>query len=336
MFNKGGFAAGAENALAAIFSLSGYRLTAAEKSFFRESNPFGFILFARNIENPKQIKELTAGLQDLLGRRCPVLIDQEGGRVQRLKPPLWRQYPAMREFGEGAQTDIESALENLRFAVLQLAEEIAAEGFNVNCAPVLDVLTQKTHEVIGDRAFSSDPDIVARLGLSVCRSLLAAGITPVIKHIPGHGRAAADSHLELPVVDESRKELKETDFRPFADLARSDVSPAVWGMTAHVVFSDIDAALPITISEDGIRKIIRKSIGFDGFLISDGVEMKALDKYGDIGQRCRLALEAGCDAALYCDGKLEDMVSIADSAHKLSPEALKRLQNAGEFPKLTV
>ena len=179
MSNKG-FAGGAENALAAIFSLSGPELSKDEARFFRESDPLGFILFARNCIDPKQLSALNASLKESVGRECPILIDQEGGRVQRLKPPHWRQYPPMKTFGDTAVDDMDGALDALRFATLQLGEELHGAGFNVDCAPVLDVLMPQTHDVIGDRSFSSDPAIVARLGLSVCRNLLAAGITPVI------------------------------------------------------------------------------------------------------------------------------------------------------------
>lgn len=336
MSNKG-FAGGAENALAAIFSVSGTELSKDEARFFRESNPLGFILFnkpgARNIENPQQLRALTQSLKEVVGRECPILIDQEGGRVQRLKPPHWRQYPPMKDFGDTARSDMNGALDALRFAILQLGEELHDAGFNVDCAPVLDVLTPQTHDVIGDRSFSSDPEIVARLGLSVCRNLLAAGITPVIKHIPGHGRSTLDSHLDLPVVKASLAEL-ESDFLPFRNLASSDVAPALWGMTAHIIFTSIDAEKPVTLSEPGIQGIIRDSLGFDGFLLGDDLDMKALDKYGDLGQKAVLSLEAGCDAALYCAGKLQDMKKIAESVPKLAPKSLQRLQKAAEYIRL--
>lgn len=332
MSNKG-FAGGAENALAAIFSLSGPELSKDEARFFRESDPLGFILFARNCIDPKQLSALNASLKESVGRECPILIDQEGGRVQRLKPPHWRQYPPMKTFGDTAVDDMDGALDALRFTTLQLGEELHGAGFNVDCAPVLDVLMPQTHDVIGDRSFSSDPVIVARLGLSVCRNLLAAGITPVIKHIPGHGRSTLDSHLDLPVVKASLDEL-ESDFLPFRNLASSDVAPALWGMTAHIIFTAIDAEKPVTLSELGIQGIIRDSLGFDGFLLGDDLDMKALDKYGDLGQKAVLSLEAGCDAALYCAGKLQDMKKIAESVPKLAPKSLQRLQKAAEYIRL--
>ncbi|MGB4106588.1 MAG: beta-N-acetylhexosaminidase [Alphaproteobacteria bacterium] len=333
MSNKAGFAAGAENALAAIFSVEGPSLSPDESRFFRESNPLGFILFARNCQNPKQLSELTKALKESVGRECPVLIDQEGGRVQRLKPPQWRQYPPAKTFGDTAADDMDAALDALRFSTLQLGEELQSAGFNVNCAPVLDVLTAETHDAIGDRAFSSDPAIVARLGLSVCRNLLAAGITPVMKHMPGHGRSGLDTHHDLPVVKASLEEL-ESDFAPFRSLAASDVAPALWGMTAHIIFTAVDAGNPVTVSEAGIHGIIRESLGFDGFLLSDDLDMKALDKYGDIAKKTKLVLGAGCDAGLYCAGRLKDMKKIAESVPKLAGKSLQRLQKAAEYIRL--
>jgi beta-N-acetylhexosaminidase len=332
--NKTCFAEGAHKALAAIFSVSGLELTQQEISFFRVANPFGFILFARNCENPEQLRTLISSLKDSVGRDCPVLIDQEGGRVQRLRPPHWRQYPPMKSFGDLAAEDMEQALENMRFSILQQGEELHDAGFNVNCAPVLDVLTENTHDAIGDRAFSSDPAIVARLGLSVCRNLLAAGITPVMKHIPGHGRSTLDTHYDLPVVNAPLEELKETDFAPFRMLAQSDVAPALWGMTAHIIFTALDPENPVTVSSGAIDEIIRQFIGFDGFLLSDDLDMKALARYGAPADRAGLVLGAGCDAALYCAGKLADMEKLAESVPKLTPKALQRLQKAAEYIKL--
>lgn len=334
MSNNKSFADGADEALAAIFSVKAAKLSLEESRFFRESNPFGFILFARNCDNPKQLRELTSALKESVGRDCPILIDQEGGRVQRLKPPAWRQYPAMKTFGDTAETNMERALEDMRFTILQLGEELRDSGLNVNCAPVLDVLTDGTHDAIGDRAFSNDATIVARLGLSVARNLLAAGITPVMKHIPGHGRSTLDTHHDLPLVKASLKELEETDFAPFKALAQSDVAPALWGMTAHIIFTALDPENPVTVSRGAIDKVIRGAIGFDGFLLSDDLDMKALGRYGGPAERAGLVLAAGCDAALYCSGKLADMQKIAESAPKLTSKALSRLQKAEEYIRL--
>jgi beta-N-acetylhexosaminidase len=324
----------ASDTRAAIFSCGGPELSHQERDFFRKAQPFGFILMGRNCENPAQVKKLTQDLRDSLGRDCPILIDQEGGRVQRLKPPHWRQFPPYRDFGELAEKTLEEALETIRFETLQIAEELRAGGINVNCAPVVDVLREETHDVIGDRAFSPRPDLVSRLGLSVCRTYLAAGITPIIKHIPGHGRATADSHKALPKVKASSEELAASDFLPFKQIAASDIAPGIWGMTAHVVYSAIDADHPATMSEVMIGEVISKQIGFDGFLLGDDVEMDALKAYGDLGERAAKSLKAGCDAALYCAGKLLEMEKIADSVGKLGAGAIQRLQKAAEFRKL--
>ena len=335
MSNKGSFAENAEDALAAILSLSGPKLTSKEKDFFKEANPFGFILFARNCETPEQVEVLIAGLKETLGRDCPILIDQEGGRVQRLKPPIWRHYPAADTFGARAEVDLELALDDLRFNTLQLSGELRDLGINVNCTPVLDVLSPETHDVIGDRAFSEKPEIVARLGLSVCRNSLAAGVTPVIKHLPGHGRARVDSHKDLPRVNASREDLEKIDFFPFRSVASSDIASGVWGMAAHIVYEQIDSDHPSSVSPVIIREIIRGSIGFNGFLVSDDLDMEALKYYGNIPRRCLATLGAGCDAALYCAGNLPVMEKIAESVPKLSARALQSLQKAAEFRKVT-
>ncbi len=321
--------------LASIFSLSSPVLTEDERAFFSAANPFGFILFARNCENPAQLKQLTGDLRGALGRDCPILIDQEGGRVQRLKPPTWRQYDPAQAFGDKALEDMDHALEDLRFRTLRISEELLECGINVNCDPVLDVLTPDTHDAIGDRAFSSDPDIVARLGISACRHYLAAGMVPVIKHLPGHGRATLDSHKDLPRVSAAHSDLKNTDFKAFRDVCASDVGSAIWGMAAHIVYEDIDPGHPSSVSPKIIQDIIRGEIGFDGLLLSDDLDMDALEAYGDVASRARLSLEAGCDIALYCSGKLADMQKIAESVPNLNEKARKRLQKAAEFRQMT-
>ncbi|MEZ5918824.1 MAG: beta-N-acetylhexosaminidase [Alphaproteobacteria bacterium] len=324
-----------ESSSAVILSLSGSTLSEAERAFFKQANPLGFILFARNCETPDQVRALTDSLRETVGRECPILIDQEGGRVQRLKPPHWRQYPPMKLFGDQIEDEGEAqALDSLRFTIMQIAEELKDCGVSVDCAPVLDVLFPETHDVIGDRAFSSDPAIVARLGLSVCRNFLAAGVTPVIKHLPGHGRATADSHKDLPVVTTALEDLEQTDFLPFRTVAADPCARGVWGMMAHVVYSAIDPALPASVSPRVIADTIRGSIGFDGFLLGDDLDMEALSGLGPIEARVQATLEAGCDAALYCAGKLPVMEKIAESVPKLSEKARRRLQNAAEFTKI--
>jgi beta-N-acetylhexosaminidase len=322
--------------LAAIFSLSGLTLTQEEKSLFRESNPLGFILFGRNCQTPAQLRALTDSLRDCMGRDCPILIDQEGGRVQRLKPPHWTKYPPMRDFGKQAEDDLDKACAALRLTMQQLAEELVAAGITVNCAPVLDVLTPATHQAIGDRAFSASPHVAGALGHIVCEEMLAAGITPVIKHMPGHGRGTLDSHHDLPVVDAALEDLQESDFLPFAAIARSPLSPAIWGMSAHIMFPALDADHPASVSPVIMQEHIRKTIGFDGFLLTDDLDMKALDRYGSPAERACLAIQSGADAALYCAGDLKTMEKIAESVPKLSKPALNRLQKAAELSKLAI
>ncbi len=314
---------------AVILSLEGTAVLEDERSFFASAHPLGFILFKRNCESPKQLKGLTDDLRALVGWRCPILIDQEGGRVQRLKPPMWRQYPPMKSFGDHAREDLDAAIEGLRFTILQMAEELSECGVDVNCAPVMDVLSAVTHDAIGDRAFSDDVKIVGRLGLSVCRSLLAAGIVPVMKHLPGHGRGCVDSHKDLPHVAETCEALDDSCFDPFRVVSKSDIGDRVWGMAAHIVFDAIDADCPASVSPKIIADVIRGRIGFNGFLVSDDLDMEALAGFGSIAERAALSVEAGCDAALYCAGDLAVMREIIKSVPNLSAKARKSLQNSG-------
>lgn len=320
------FSKGAETAGAVIFSVEGETLSDNERDLFKAYNPFGFILFARNCKDPKQLRSLIQDLKATVGRDCPVLVDQEGGRVQRLKPPYWRVHPPCKVFGDlAACGDIDQALEDCRFRTLRIADELRDTGINVNCDPVLDVFFENAHDVIGDRAFSDNPDIVGRLGISVCRQYIASGIVPVIKHIPGHGRAESDSHHDLPLVATSRSELEEIDFEPFKQVAGSDVGQKVWGMMAHVVYTALDPEHPASVSESIITQDVRKTIGFKGFLLADDVSMDALNKYGDLAERALASLDAGCDAALYCAGKFDEMAAIAEKIPRLGVQALKRL-----------
>lgn len=318
---------------AVIFSIEGSALTANEKSLFAQSNPLGFILFARNCETPAQVRALTDDLRDTLGRDCPILIDQEGGRVQRLKPPHWNNYPPMKTFGDQAVHDLDGAILNLQKTIAIMAGELKACGINVNCAPVLDVLTPATHDAIGDRAFSDNARIVSKLSVNACNAFLNVGITPVIKHIPGHGRATQDSHKALPHVNAPRKDL-ENDFTPFKTIAAAPTAPAIWGMAAHIVYDKIDADYASSVSPTIINEIIRGEIGFDGLLLSDDLDMDALNQYGNVAERALKTLEAGCDVALYCSGTFSDMQKIAESVPNLSDKAQKRLQSAAKFPKL--
>ncbi len=308
--------------LAAIFGCAGTTLTAAERDFFRSAQPHGFILFARNCEDPDQVRTLTADLRHSVGREAaPVLIDEEGGRVQRLKAPQWRDIPAPAAFGElydrGAMLAREAARLNARI----MAAELSDLGIDVDCAPVLDLRFPGASDVVGNRALDGNPEIVADLGRAVCDGLLDGGVLPVIKHLPGHGRAAVDSHLELPVVDLNRTELTLSDFAPFRSLADMPV-----GITAHVVYTAVDAAKPGTTSAVVINDIIRGWIGFQGFLMSDDLSMEALS--GTISERAAAAVEAGCDVALHCNGKLDEMQSIADRLPPMTAAGLERWEKA--------
>ena len=309
---------------AVVFGLSGTRLSAEERAFFAKADPLGFILFARNIENPEQVRALTSELRACVGRpSAPILIDQEGGRVQRLKPPHWRQAPPARKFGDLWRANPTWGRAAARLNALILALELADVGIDVNCTPVLDIPAPEAHDVIGDRAFALDPVAVAELGREVCEGLLAGGVAPVIKHLPGHGRARADSHLELPRVDAALVELEAVDFAPFRALRL-----APWGMTAHIVYSKIDPQAPATLSPTVVREIIRGRIGFEGVLLTDDLSMKALT--GSYSERCERALAAGCDVILHCNGDMAEMTEVAAATPALRPDSLARLANACE------
>ena len=297
-------------------------LGSSERDFFRDADPLGFIVFARNCETPEQLKALTSDLRDAVGRDdAPVLIDQEGGRVARLRPPHWRKAPAAEMFGAAYEIDPARALQATRANATLMGRELSALGIDVDCAPLLDLRFAGASDVIGDRALSANPEIVAALGRAVSDGLLNAGILPVIKHLPGHGRGAVDSHFALPVVDTPRAELATSDFAPFKALADAPL-----GMTAHIVYSDIDPDLPATMSKKLIDDVIRGEIGFDGFLICDDVSMEALD--GDLEQRAAAAVAAGCDVALHCNGKLGEMQAIAAQLPALTEAAKQRWQRA--------
>jgi beta-N-acetylhexosaminidase len=290
-------------------------LTDDERRFFRDTKPLGFILFQRNCESPRQIRALIADLRRCVGRRdAPVMIDEEGGRVQRLKPPTWRKRPAAAAFGELARSNLPAALEAARLNARLIAEDLSALGFNVDCAPVLDLRLPITHQAIGDRAYSDDPAIVAALARAACEGFLGGGIIPVIKHMPGHGRAVADSHVELPRVTAAADELLRTDFAPFRALRDMP-----WAMTAHILFAALDSTAPATASRTIIEKIIRGTIGFQGLLFSDDLSMQALE--GTLGQRAKRASDAGCDVALHCNGNMDEMRLVAQVVPPLSPKA---------------
>jgi beta-N-acetylhexosaminidase len=317
---------------AAIFGLAGPEVSEAERRFFAGADPFGFILFARNCETPDQLRALVADLRAILGRaEAPVLIDQEGGRVARLGPPHWRAAPPAAVFGALSLRSEENARTATRLNARLIGAELAALGIDVDCAPVLDIPAAGSHDIIGDRAFGAAPDLVADLGRAALEGFLEAGVLPVVKHIPGHGRAAVDSHLALPVVEVGLDELRRVDFAPFAALA-----DAPWAMTAHVVYPAIDPDNPATTSKTAISQIIRGEIGFDGLLVSDDLSMKAL--FGGLDERAAAALAAGCDVALHCNGELAEMRAVAGAAGPLSAAAQTRIARARALlrPPVTV
>jgi len=305
-----------------IAGVSGKSLSEAERRFFRANMPWGFILFGRNIADPDQVLALTNELRAISGREdVPVLIDQEGGRVARLRPPHWPSYPPGRVLGDIYRHDAEAGL---RAAYLQsrlMALDLRRIGVNVDCLPVLDVPVEGAHDVIGDRAYSYQPYEVAQVARAACGGLLAGGVLPVIKHIPGHGRAFADSHKELPVVNTHPAILGCTDFYPFMQLADMPMA-----MTAHVVYSGFDPENPATTSPLMIQRIIRGWLGYDGLLMSDDLSMQAL--HGSFADRALASFAAGCDVVLHCNGVMEEMEAVAAVCPELSGEPARRARHA--------
>ena len=305
-----------------IAGLAGAQLDAREAALLRAARPCGVILFARNIENPEQVRRLTGDVRAAIGADdLLVLIDQEGGRVQRLRPPHWRALPPAAAYARLYQRDRQAALRSARLAARLTAADLSALGINTDCAPVLDVPVPGSHDVIGDRAYGSTPDQVAALGRVVAEGFMAGGVLPVIKHIPGHGRATKDSHHDLPVVTASRSDLEANDFAPFRALAGM---PAA--MTAHVVFTAIDADAPASTSARVTADIIRGAIGFDGLLMSDDLGMRALS--GTIVERAQAVLAAGSDLALLCSGDIAETESVAGVVPPLQGPAQARFANA--------
>ena len=304
-----------------ICGLSGPNLTPAEAAFLTAARPAGIFLFARNVESPDQVRRLIAAARAAAGERILVLVDQEGGRVQRLCEPHWPRYPAARAFGALRRTGRERAKEAAQLCARAMARDLHALGFNTACAPVLDVPVPGANSIIGNRAYGEDAAAVAELGGAVAEGLLAGGILPVMKHIPGHGRAMADSHLALPVVDTLAGELEQSDFATFRALGHLPMA-----MTAHVVFTAVDADAPVTVSAKAVQEVIRGYIGFDGLLMSDDLSMQALS--GSIGERVAASLAAGCDLALHCNGNMEEMAAAAAAAPLLGGKALARFEAA--------
>lgn len=305
---------------AAIYGCEGHRLTEAEKAFFAEVRPWGFILFRRNVESPDQLRALTAELRACIDNPdAPILIDQEGGRVQRMGPPHWPKYPP----GDAhlkATNDPLAARELARLGARLMAHDLKEVGINVDCVPVLDVPVPGAHDIIGDRAYARDPATVAQLGRAAAEGLLAGGVLPVIKHMPGHGRAFADTHKELPTVHADLETLDAWDFAPFKALSDMPI-----GMTAHIVFTAIDRKRPATQSRKAI-KLIRERLGFGGLLLSDDLVMNALS--GTLTERAEKSLKAGCDLVIHWNGIMDEMKQVAAGVGKLKGGAARRADAA--------
>jgi beta-N-acetylhexosaminidase len=307
---------------AVIFGASGLTLTEAERAFYRDANPWGFILFARNISaDAEQIKRLVADMRDSVGRNAPVLIDQEGGRVQRIREPLCPRYPSGRDLGDIWRQDAEKGVRAAWLMSRLHAFDLLRLGINVDCLPVLDVPVEGANDVIGNRAYGKNPDIVTQMGRAAAEGLKAGGMLPVMKHMPGHGRAFADSHHDLPVVDTPLDDLRVHDFPPFMAMANE-----VMGMSAHVVFTAIDPDNPATTSRKVIEEIIRGEFGFDGLLISDDSSMNALK--GTLGERAGAIASNGCDIVLHCNGVMSEMLEVQAEVKPLAGKSRERAERA--------
>lgn len=300
-----------------ITGVAGASLTDRERAFLREAQPWGLILFRRNIATPDSVRRLVDDMRSTLGRAAPVLIDQEGGRVQRLGLPHWPAYPPGAAYGVVYDGDRNLALEAARLGARLIAADLAALGIDVDCLPIADVPAAGADPIIGDRAYGRDPAKVAAIAGAIAQGLAAGGVLPVLKHLPGHGRATADSHRLLPVVNADRATLEVVDFAAFRPLAGLPMA-----MTAHVVFSAIDPIAPATISGIIVRDVIRDSIGFRGLLMTDDISMGALS--GSISERSLAAIAAGCDVVLHCNGKLAEMEAVAAAVPALAGEAGRR------------
>ena len=306
---------------AAIFGCAGPSLSAGEAAFFRDCNPWGFILFARNIETPAQVRRLCADLRESVGRDALIFVDQEGGRVQRLGRPHWRKAPHASKFDRLYDDCPQKAKRAVWLNFRLIAQELRDVGITANCAPVIDLPANGSHRIISDRAFSAHPKIMNHLAHASMAGLTAGGVIPVIKHIPGHGRAKVDSHKSLPIIDATISELEASDFIPFKALSQAPMA-----MTAHVLLSQVDKTKPVTISKTAMRKVVRGALGYDGLVMSDDLDMKALK--GDLASLTRQTLAAGCDIALQCSGKLPAMVNVAKGLKPLRGHALRRARVA--------
>jgi beta-N-acetylhexosaminidase len=305
-----------------IIGVSGTGLTSQELSFLREAEPWGLIVFKRNVETPEQVRALVTDFRAAVGRAdAPVLVDQEGGRVQRLGPPHWPSYPAGAQYGRIWERDPASALEAARLGARLIAHDLITLGIDVDCLPLADVPAADADPVIGDRAYGESAEKVAAIAGAIADGLMEGGVLPVLKHLPGHGRATADSHDRLPTVSADRASLEAVDFAAFRPLAG-----LAMGMTAHVVFSAYDPVAPATTSVTMVQDVIRDSIGFEGLLMSDDISMGALS--GSLAERSAAALAAGCDLILHCNGRIEEMRVVADAVPALAGAAARRAQAA--------
>ena len=310
------------NPAAIIYGCEGHILTAAEKALYARVNPWGFILFKRNIDSPEQVARLTAEMRACIGRAdAPVLVDQEGGRVQRLGPPHWRAYPNGATFGKLWEIAPDRAREAAFLGARLMADDLLRIGITVDCLPVLDVPVEGAHDVIGNRAYHRSPEVVASIGRAASLGLMAGGVLPVVKHMPGHGRAMCDTHHNLPIVDVPRAELERHDFAPFRRMADMPLA-----MTAHVVFAAIDPARPATQSPVVVSEVIRGFIGYDGLVMSDDLSMKALG--GDFVSRTAAILDAGCDMVLHCNGVMDEMQAAAAGIRPMTSAAMRRAKAA--------
>lgn len=316
------------NFKAIVVDATGTELTREEEQLFKSEKPAGFILFKRNCVSKRQVKDLVAAMRACVGRDdVPVLIDQEGGSVSRLKAPEWKEYPPAKHFGDMLVKSRTEAYQATLQNSLQMAHDLAELGVTVNCNPVVDVPAPDCHEFLAaSRTYSNDPELVGYLGEAVCRGLLEGGVTPVIKHIPGHGRAKVDSHLALPSTDVSHNELTKIDFKPFKHLSHTDMKTALWAMAAHVVYSSLDPDSAATISRRVTETVIRGEIGFQGVLIADDVSMKALG--GTLESRVKNTMAAGMDLTMLCNASFEDRVLALSVAPKLTAVSAARVEEA--------
>lgn len=313
---------------AIIVDPAGPVLTDEERDLFAKEKPAGFILFQRNCVDKEQVRKLVADLRAAVGRDdIPVLIDQEGGAVARLRQPNFTEYPSAKVFGEQYAADKQAGLDATRESFRLMAQDLLDLGITVNCAPVSDVPSPDCHVFLsGSRTYSDDPAAVAELSAAVCRGLLAGGVSPVIKHIPGHGRANVDSHYGLPTVTATKAEMEKTDFVPFKAMTKAAEHHALWAMAAHVVYTDLDAQAPATMSAEVTARIVRGDLGFDGVLIADDISMKALN--GSIEDKVRGTLAAGMDLTMLCNGSFEERKAALAACPKVSAEAARRLARA--------